>query len=199
MYYAEFETDKYIREIFFKNKNENMTMIEVGAGPTEFYSMSKHFRDSGWRAISIDPNPKFVNQHKIAGNEIYQYACSNECKKSKFTIVNVGWDNEKEGISSSAIEVRYSNAYHSKEEIEIEIITLNKLLDNIKVEKINLLSVDTAGWELEVMQGFNVEKYNPEIILLENYLHDDKYIKYMDNIGYILHNKIQYNYIFCKK
>jgi hypothetical protein len=69
MYYAEFETDKYIREKFFLDENQNMTMIEVGAGPIEFYSMSKHFRDSGWRAIGIDSNPKFVKQHRRAGYE----------------------------------------------------------------------------------------------------------------------------------
>jgi len=63
MYYGEFETDRYIRETFFNDINDGI-MIEVGAGPPEFYSMSKHFRDSGWRCILIEPNPKFVNMHK---------------------------------------------------------------------------------------------------------------------------------------
>jgi hypothetical protein len=77
MYNAEFETDKYIRETFFPDFDYKGIMVEVGAGPTVFYSMSKHFRDYGWRCVCIDPNPKFVSEHKKEGNEIYQLAVIN--------------------------------------------------------------------------------------------------------------------------
>jgi FkbM family methyltransferase len=200
MYYAEVETDKYIREKFFLDENENMVMIEVGGGPPEFYSMSKHFRDSGWRAISIDPNPKFVQQHKTLGNEIYQYACSNECKNSKFTIVNTSWDQSLNGISYSSLGLKYSlDKEHDLEEIDVQVVTLNKLLNDLKIKKIDFLSVDTEGWELEVLQGLDTDTYNIKIILLENYLHLETYNEYMKNIGYSLDNKIEYNYIYIKE
>jgi hypothetical protein len=99
MYHAEFETDKFIRETFFPNLDYKGIMIEVGAGPTTFYSMSKHFRDSGWRCICIDPNPKFVESHKKLGNEIHQVACSNFEGTNNFKIVSTGWGSENDGIS----------------------------------------------------------------------------------------------------
>jgi FkbM family methyltransferase len=200
MYYAEFETDKYIREKFFLDENQNMTMVEVGAGPIEFYSMSKHFRDSGWRAIGIDPNPKFVEQHRMAGNEIYQYACSNECKSGIFNIVDVKvWGHEREGISSSAIDIRYDlEPHHTVEQINVEIITLNSLLEKLNIKKINLISIDVEGWELEVMEGLDINTYNIKVIMLENFLHNEIYNQYMKNNGYSLYNKIEYNYIYTK-
>jgi FkbM family methyltransferase len=199
MYYAEFETDKYIRETFFLNKNENMTMIEVGAGPPQSLSISKHFRDAGWRSISIDPNPKFVEQHKLIGNEIYQYACSNECKNSKFTIVNTSWNESSNGVSYSSLGVKYDiDEKHDLEEIDVKVITLNKLLDDIKIITIDLLSIDTEGWELEVMDGLDTNIHNIKIILLENFLHLETYNEYMKKIGYSLHHKIEYNYIYTK-
>jgi FkbM family methyltransferase len=198
MYYAEFNTDKVVMESFFQN-NKNGIMVEVGAGPPEFYSMSKHFRDTGWRCICIDPNPKFVKQHTDAGNEIYQYACSNEERKGTFKIMEgFGWNAAHEGISHSALEFKYG--YNgSFSEIEVSIIKLNTLLEKLSIDKIDFLSIDVEGWELEVMEGFDIKKYDPKVILLENYTHSPDYEKYMNSIGYQLHSNVEYNYIFYKK
>jgi len=199
MYYAEQETDKYIRETFFPNFEEKKIMVEVGAGPTEFYSMSKHFRDNGWRCICIDPNPKFVNQHKSLSNEIYQYACSNEEKESIFNIVETGWQETVDGISYSAIDIRYPlSDNHIITKIPVKIIKLDTLLLELGVTQVDFVSVDTEGWELDVMKGFDVNKYNPTVVLLENYLHSDSYVEYMESVGYRLSHKIDYNYIFTK-
>jgi FkbM family methyltransferase len=200
-FYAELDTDKYIRENFFSDYDFKGTMVEVGAGPPEFYSMSKHFRDNGWRCICVEPNPKFVEQHKKLGNEIYQYACSNEDKKeSSFEIVNVNrWGNDIEGISTSSIKRKYDLWDGCTiENIKVEIKKLDTLLENINVNKIDLVSIDVEGWELEVMKGFNIKKYNPKVVMLENVKYDQEYIKYMNDNSYILYEKLDYNYIFIK-
>lgn len=200
MYNAEFETDKYIRETFFPDFEYKGIMIEVGAGPTVFYSMSKHFRDNGWRCICIDPNPKFVNDHKKNGNEIHQLAISNYEGESEFSIVSTGmWDNEYDGISYSGLEIKYEMPNYKVDKIQVEVRTLNSLLDELTVENVDFISVDVEGSEIEVIEGFDVNRYNPKVILLENYTHDPKYETFMDSLGYKLNTKIKYNYIFEKK
>jgi FkbM family methyltransferase len=174
-------------------------MVEVGAGPTTFYSMSKHFRDTGWRCICIDPNPKFVEAHKKMGNEIYQLACSNYEGTSKFKIVSTGWPEENDGISYSALDIKYDMPNHSFQEITVNVTKLDTLFDSLNVNKIDFVSIDVEGWELEVMEGFSTEKYNPKVILLENFTHRNDYEDYMSTIGYILKYKLNYNYIFEKK
>jgi hypothetical protein len=79
-YYAEFKTDQIIRENYFPDFSFKGIMVEVGAATPDFISMSKHFRESGWRCICIDPNPHYVQMHLNCGNEIYKYACSFENK-----------------------------------------------------------------------------------------------------------------------
>ena len=200
MYNAEFETDKYIRETFFPDFEYQGIMIEVGAGPTVFYSMSKHFRDNGWRCICIDPNPKFVNDHKKNGNEIHQLAISNYEGESEFSIVSTGmWDNEYDGISYSGLEIKYEMPNYKVDKIQVEVRTLNSLLDELTVENVDFISVDVEGSEIEVIEGFDVNRYNPKVILLENYTHDPKYETFMNSLGYKLNTKIKYNYIFEKK
>ena len=203
-YHAEFDTDKYIAENFFSDVNYKGTIVEVGAGPPEFLSNSKYFRSIGWRSICVDPNPKFVKQHQDCGSEIYQYACSNTEGKSNFTINcnNDDWYCENnDGVSFSALDIRYNNLpeHNTQETIEVETITLNTLLNNLNVDKIDVLSIDTEGWELEVMMGFDQEKYKPKVIVLENYENNLKYESFMNEKNYIKHIQLGYNEIYVLK
>jgi FkbM family methyltransferase len=199
-YYAELSTDKFIRETFFPNENDNMVMAEIGAGTVEFYSMSKHFRDSGWRCVCVDPNPKFVEQHKNAGHEIYEFACSSEDGESIFNVYETGaWIDEYEGISYSSLGQRYDYPQPPTKSFNVKVIKLNNLLESIKVERLDFLSVDVEGWELEVMRGFDVNKYLPKVVLLENLNYDIEYDRYMESVGYSLHTKLDYNYIYTPK
>jgi len=202
-YYAEFETDKYIRENFFPDFNYSGIFVEVGAGPPEFISNSKHFRDIGWRTICVEPNPKFVKQHKEFGSEVYQYACSDQDGKSNFVINynNDSWySHENDGVSFSSLEIRYDGvpSHNTQEIIEVEKIKLNTLLEKINVEKIDVLSIDTEGWELDVMRGFDHLKYNPKVIVLENFENNKKYENFMQERGYSKKINLGYNEIYVK-
>jgi FkbM family methyltransferase len=199
MYYSEDEIDKIVKETFFPNITDGV-MVEVGAGPPTFISSSKHFRDLGWRCICIDPNPKFVEQHKAEGSEIYQYACSNKTGNGTFQIYDsttYGHSSENSGVSHSALSFRYGAA-NSQKEINVEIIKLNDLLEKLNIKKVDYVSIDVEGWEIEVMQGFDVSKYKPKVIVLENFLYADEYTTYMESVGYTLHQNIKYNYIYTK-
>ncbi len=59
-YFAEHETDRILRERFFPNREVCGVMVEVGGGTPEFLSMSKHFHESGWRTLAVEPNPMFA-------------------------------------------------------------------------------------------------------------------------------------------
>jgi hypothetical protein len=53
-------------------------------------------------------------------------------------------------------------------------------------------------WEIEVMRGFSADKYNPKVIVLENWIHEEEYTDYMKSIGYALDQTIEYNYIYVR-
>lgn len=198
-YYAEFETDKYIREIYFPDFLYKGTMVEVGAGPTVEYSTSKHFRDNGWRCIGIEPNPDFVNEHRREGNEIYEYACSDQDIEEASFCINA---NCPVSFSSFKFKEEYMNLFNANlsnfniREIKVKVKKLDTILQNLRLNHIDFLSIDVEGYELNVMKGFNSQKYTPKIILLENYLHNIEYVNYMKEIGYVLDHKMDYNYIF---
>ena len=57
----------------------------------------------------------------------------------------------------------------AKEVKKIHTTTLNSLIENSKFKdsKINYVSIDVEGHELNVLMGFNLKKYKPDLIILE--------------------------------
>jgi FkbM family methyltransferase len=170
-------------------------MVEVGAGPTSQYSMSKLFRENGWRTICVEPNPYYFELHKNEGNEIYQYAISNKILNNQdFEIIN---PETKVQMAGSALKLKYPKLINDpKKIIKVDIVTLNWLLEFLNIDKTDYVSIDVEGWELEVMKGFDVKKYNPKVIVLENLENNKLYNEYMNSIEYKLFKKIYVNDIY---
>ncbi len=195
------ECDKILREKYFPGIGMKGIMLEVGAGHPDSYSLSKHFRESGWRCICVEPIPHFVESHKKKGNEIYQYACGSEnIHSASFEVTK-----EADGMAYSGFEMKqsyYANRNGGKppsQVIQVEIKTLNTLLSEIMVDHLDLLCVDVEGWELDVMRGFDAGKYNPKVIVLENLRSEAVYGAYMDSIGFKLDMREHPNDIYIRK
>jgi hypothetical protein len=83
--------------------------------------------------------------------------------------------------------------------------TLNSLINKWsedlgeEITNIDFLSVDTEGTELDVMRGFDVKKWQPKIIALENNFEDYNYRREMFNYGYIFYNRIGVNDYYIKE
>lgn len=208
-YYAEYNTDKIIREKYFPDYNYKGIFVEVGGATPEFLSMSKHFKDNGWRTIIIEPNPNFCQQHRDFGNEVYEFACSNHDGFGDFIVVeqNVqayGGTITDHSFSSLSVKDEYlkntgfslNNTNHKK--IQVQIKKLDTFLLEKNITDIDILSIDVEGWELEVLEGLNTNQVKCKVIVIENLFHNPNYNNFMFNRGYRLTDKIEYNYVYTK-
>jgi len=199
--YAEFETDRIIYDTYFQGRVG--LSVEVGCADPHLYSMSMLFREKGWRCIGIEPNPKFIQKHIDLGHEIYPYAATeSHVGLSDFDLVDTPMGPfTYESFSSLRVKPEYNQKYGVvciEDVIQVQCKPLDLILQEAGVESIDLLAVDTEGWELEVMKGFSVDKYKPQVVLLENYFHNPDYTAYMKSVGYILDRTIEYNYIYIR-
>lgn len=53
------------------------------------------------------------------------------------------------------------------EEIRVPMITLDDLLDHEGITKIDLLSMDIEGHELNALAGFDIERFQPDLVVVE--------------------------------
>jgi hypothetical protein len=77
------------------------------------------------------------------------------------------------------------------EEILIETITLDDLLDREGVTKNDLLSMDIEGHEPAALAGFDIERFQPELVVVERTVvrskdGEDEVYRYFERHGYEL-------------
>lgn len=185
---------RYLRN-FFSDYDYKGVILDIGGGPAIEYSFSKHFQMNGWRCIIVEPNDKHVEEHKLHGHEVYQYAVSNSDQKD-VEIVLYGGGNEM----GSPVLGDKSGTVHllSQRKIIVDVITLNTFLKNLGVNQIDIMSVDVEGWELEVIEGLDTSVYDIKFIILENFWDQDSYRQTMKSKGYELINKFTFNEIYKK-
>jgi FkbM family methyltransferase len=201
-YYAEDGTDRYLRETFFRDRGYGV-MVEVGAAGPTFLSMSKHFRESNWRVIAVEPQPKFIEQHRKARSYVLPFACSDRDEDDvEFEVVYQpaeynGGKITYESFSSLGVtdEYRKHNPSITSTFIKVNVRRLDTLLAQEKISSIDLLSIDVEGWELQVLAGFSAEKYRP-VIVMENFTRDPRYVSYLEGRGYQLYSERFPNQIF---
>ena len=82
------------------------------------------------------------------------------------------------------------------EEIKVEVKKLDTVLSRINLEKIDFLSIDTEGTELEVLMGFDINRWKPRLFVIENNFGESKFSDYLRDFGYKFSRRIGVNDFF---
>jgi FkbM family methyltransferase len=73
--------------------------------------------------------------------------------------------------------------------IEVETSTLNTILEQRGIEKIDFLSIDIEGAELAALRGFDIKRFRPELCGIEANNNYDALAEYFEANGYELIQK----------
>ncbi|HEX3391551.1 MAG TPA: FkbM family methyltransferase [Solirubrobacteraceae bacterium] len=204
---AEDNIDKEVQTRFFPDQCSGV-LVEVGAAHPEYLSISALYRDLGWNVVSIEPNPKFCELHRAHGHEVLQYACGDHDEDDvEFSVVDSqgtpysGGQVSFEAWSSLAIKDSYAALADSDlsiNKIKVKLRRLDTLLREYAptVDRIDILSVDVEGWELEVLDGVDMVKFRPRVLIIENLFADRRYRVYMRSKGYVLWKRIEPNDVY---
>jgi hypothetical protein len=83
--------------------------------------------------------------------------------------------------------------------IIVEVITLDKCIEDFyKYDKIDFISIDTEGTELDVLKGFSIEKWNPKLLIIENNFEDPEIEEYLKQYKYKKDKRIGVNDFYIK-
>ncbi len=179
--------------------------VDIGAYHPKTFSNTFFFYKRGWNGINIEPNSamfkKFVQFRKrdinlnlaVAKNEgVLELFLSNVPAMNTFSK-----EVHEERASKKLIIPKGSQ--------EIQALPLEKIFEKYLPagQVIDFLDIDVEGFEMEVLESNDWEKYRPRIILAEEYerelrsLEDSKVYRFFKEKGYYMIGKTYSTFFFA--
>lgn len=174
--------DILLEDILLKYLNfNNGFYIEAGAYDGIFFSNTlKLERERGWNGLLIEPSINVFN------------CCKRNRSNDKNIFINcalIGNENVKTvrgdfncGPASSINGLKRNRTSN----VIVNARTLNSILMEYDIKKIDFFSLDVEGFEYEVLLGLDLKKYRPKYICIEINNNDGRIFETMKNNEYIL-------------
>lgn len=174
MYYSQYNQDKILNEMFFKNA-KNGVFIDIGAHDGECFSNSLFFeKELNWTGLCIEPNPKVFEELKNKRKSI----CINKAIYNKKGKIPFSKNSGRTELLSGIVETydeqhkeritQENNIYGGETEIiEVECDLLENILEEYNINIIDYFSIDTEGSEWNIISTINFDKVKINILDVE--------------------------------
>ena len=149
---------------FFGRRRDGF-FVEVGANDPKGGSQTWLLEKNGWRGILVEPQASFYRRLVIErpNSRVYQAACSSPDKRGTGTLHLAsasGFATLQQQVDSHGIEFVGTET--------VPIVTLDNILEKEGNPKVDFVSVDVEGGEVEVLAGFSLERHRPALVLIED-------------------------------
>lgn len=127
--------------------------IELGAADGITYSNTYWLeKEKGWRGLLIEPNPVFEINNRPG-------SIVERCFIGSPGIASLGMCEDP--FLSGALRVK------TPKRIDLTSVGLSELLDKHLVSKVDLVSIDTEGTELDVWNTIDLSRHKPRVAIVE--------------------------------
>jgi FkbM family methyltransferase len=150
-----FSESEIIIDYFYQHKRKGI-MLDVGV---HFGESCIPYSELGWQIYGFEPDPD--NRAKIPSIPLLKLFHDAVADKDG-QIVNFYASEESSGISSLS-------SFHSSHRpiAQVKTVTLDTVITQEKIQKVDFLKIDIEGHDLFALKGFPFKKMSPEIILCE--------------------------------
>ena len=161
------QEERLVREFF--GGDDSGYYVELGAHHPTHASQTWHLEQLGWTGVLVEPQPDLaallVTTRK--SSTVFPVACTSPENAGRTTSLHV------DGARSSLDRDRMVPGSKAACVIAVQTRTLDSILDEAQApQPIDLLSVDVEGHELQVLSGFNFQRWQPLLILVEDHVDD---------------------------
>ena len=159
------QVEDRLKAEFFEQQHQGF-FVEVGANAPQQGSQSWQFEQAGWTGVLVEPQPDLAERlRQMRRAHVVAAACSSPANAGKTMTLHVL------GPHSSLNRELAVTGVVADSEIEVPIRTLDDILQEIGAPSpIDFVSIDVEGHEAEVLSGFDLERWRPRLLLLEDHV-----------------------------
>jgi len=204
-YFSQYGQDLFVDSFLFRGRRGGF-FVDVGAYDGVTYSNTCFLeRELGWQGICFEPNPEAFRKLSAARN------CA---------VVNAGIGPSQgslqflalpESIEMGSGFLDYFPQYRRDPAWADLMLRNGATLSNIRVLEVNdavastgrtaidYISIDTEGADFDILRALDLQRFDVEVIDIENNFFGDDICVYMDRCGYELRGILGSNEIYQKR
>jgi FkbM family methyltransferase len=170
---------------------------EVGAFDGKTHSQTLLLEQHGWTCLCIEPNPIMFKKLKKLRPFVMECACAAQAKDSETFYIHE--DNQE--AHSALKPITDHPIWHPKEgarilKVPVRVKTLDSCLNEANFRKLDFLSIDVEGGELDVLEGFSTGRWHPKLIIAESWNKQTPITPYLSERGYRLIRRSGVNNVY---
>jgi FkbM family methyltransferase len=200
--YAENYGEDLFVQYFFQKKISGI-YVDIGCNLPKSRSLTYLLYKKNWMGIKVDISPRSIKLNNLLRPKDINLNLS-VGKEEKNIDAFIFYDNCSMNTVDKKFKVYTQKSVNKKPDIfKIKQLKLNTILENHNIKKIDYLNIDVEGNEENVLAGFNLKKYKPELISIEIHSKtcpptNNKIYKYFMKSGYHLTSIYGWTYFFSK-
>ena len=163
---------------FFRDVNDGF-FVDVGAADPEYISQTWQLEQKGWRGILVEPRPECAAELRAQRRaRVYEVACSSPRNRGTMRMNVLG---RYSSLNDSLVIA----GLRPQGEIEVATRTLDDILTDAQAPSpIDFISIDVEGHELEVLEGLDLARWRPRLLLVEDHVHNLRLHRAIERRGY---------------
>ncbi|MGB1288532.1 MAG: FkbM family methyltransferase, partial [Aggregatilineales bacterium] len=161
------------------------------------------FELAGWQGICVEAHPDYIEPltKNRPGSEIFFAAAGDKRDTVTFYANSRGSLSTLDKSQEETYAATFGEFFTGFEAVEVEMRTLTDMLEAANAPRpVDIISIDVEGAEQLVLEGFNLEKFQPRVVIIEAI--DDNFEQQLDAYFAIHHyhkSKIcQDNIFYCR-
>jgi FkbM family methyltransferase len=208
--YAQEGEDRVLSSLFFKLHGgthiSDGFYVDVGAHHPYRFSNTCLFYKQGWTGINIDANPGSMDAFKRERprDVNVESGIGRRVGTLKLHVFNEPALNT---FDENLAKARSNDVWHVIEVVDVPIAPLSEILSKHVPDgkRIDFLTVDVEGFDLDVLESNNWKEYRPSVVLVETFglsfedLVSDPVTRYLRSLDYVVYSKTVNSTFFVDK
>jgi len=156
--------------------------VEVGAYEPILMSQTWQLELRGWKGLLVEPIAEQAAKLRAQrGAKVAEVACGSPVQHGTTVQFQVN------GIGSTMVQGFMDSEFAPRAETRhVRCVTLDSVLAESGFDRIDFISIDVEGAEIDLLEGFSLERYRPSLVLIEDFLSDQTRYRHLTSRGYRL-------------
>jgi len=160
----------------------NGFFVEVGANEPQRGSQSWQFERAGWTGVLVEPQPDLAERlRRTRRAHVVAAACSSPANAGAAVTLHLHGPHSslKRELAITGVVVR--------DTVEVPARTLDDILEQAGAPTpIDFVSIDVEGHEVDVLSGFDLARWRPRLVLIEDHVTNLATHRFLTRAGYRL-------------